>query len=75
MKKLTKTQKIIRWAAKTGSRTISKAIKETKQTEKQFMNTLRSLRRNGIINFEKINKRVYMNLTKDAYYNRKYFVV
>ena len=75
MKKLNKTEKVIRWASKGKVRNVGHMMVELEMSEEQLVKHLSRLRRRGYINFHKVGKRVAFTLTQRAYYNRRLLVV
>lgn len=74
MTKIKKSEKIIRWASEKRVRDISHVLNETGQSEDAFFFMLGRLRRNGLVTFERIGRKVKLNLTQFAYYNRSVLV-
>ena len=74
MKKLTKKERIIRWASEKKTRPISHAITDLNTTEKNFRFYLNRLKRKGFITFTITGRKIQMNLTLNSYYNRRSLV-
>lgn len=76
MKTLNKSQKVIRWASEKKTRSFSKAMKELGQdNERTFRLFLNRLARKGLVNYEIVGRKVQLQLTQTAYYNRSELVI
>lgn len=75
MTKLTKTQKVTRWASEKKERNLTHMMNELGMaTQEQLINHLRRVKRFGLINYTIQGKSVKLSLTLPAYYNRAFFV-
>ena len=64
--KLTAEQRIIRQAVFRGTRTMSHLESELKMTEKALLKSLNTLKKNGMVNYEIMGRRIILHPSKHA---------
>jgi len=64
--KLTAEQRIIRQAVFRGTRTMSHLESDLKMTEKALLKSLNTLKKNGMVNYEIMGRRVVFHPSKKA---------
>jgi hypothetical protein len=75
MKKLTQEHKIARYSIQHKVRSITKLVKDLHvETEDRVMAILRKFRRQGIINYQIVGRKIAFSCTRETYNNRSLYV-